>query len=85
MTLIGVELATNYVTASDAAELLFEHPASEPGERPCLAVCRGGDAIEVPDLRSDVRFARFLARVSDARLAAVFPLPLRPCCVRVAS
>jgi hypothetical protein len=82
--LIGAELATSYVTGSDAAAMLFEQLQAEPGERPCLAVYGPGGAIDVPGLIREPRFARFLPRVSDARQAAVFPCPTHRCRVRVA-
>jgi hypothetical protein len=85
VTLSGAELATSYVTGSDAAPMPFEQLQSEPGERRCLTVYRSGGGMEFPDLRSDVRFARFLPRVLDDKPAAVFPFPLHHCRVRVAS
>jgi diguanylate cyclase (GGDEF)-like protein len=76
VTLIGAELAPRYVTASDASALRFEQLQSELGEGPCLAVYESGGAIEVPDLRSEVRFPSFAPRALDAGLAAVFTFPL---------
>jgi diguanylate cyclase (GGDEF)-like protein len=76
VTLIGAELAPRYVTASDDSALRFEQLQSELGEGPCLAVYECGGAIEVPDLRSEVRFPRFSPRALEAGLAAVFTFPL---------
>jgi signal transduction histidine kinase len=82
ITAAGVTLITpgtqpRYVAASDDSALRFEKLQTELDEGPCLASFRTGEAVSVPDLRTDDRFNRFGPRASEAGLAAVFAFPLR--------
>jgi len=82
ITAAGVTLITpgtqpHYVAASDDSALRFEKLQTELDEGPCLASFRTGEAVSVPDLRSDDRFHRFRPRALEAGLAAVFAFPLR--------
>ncbi len=78
----GVTLITSgedpqYVAASDRSALVFEKLQSKLGEGPCVLAFTTGEAVSVPDLRHDDRFARFAPQALDAGLAAVFTFPLR--------
>lgn len=59
VTLIAPGLDPQYVAASDPSVLRFEKLQTELGEGPCLAAYSTGEAISVPDLRSEDRFPRF--------------------------
>jgi len=76
VTLISRDLAPRYVAASDPAALRFETLQADLSEGPCLAAYETGQAVLVPDLRSERRFPRFAPRALDAGLAAVFTFPL---------
>ena len=76
VTLISPGTAPRYVAASNEAALRFEKLQSELGEGPCLAAYHTGEAIAVPDLRDDVRFAKFSPRALEAGLVAVFTFPM---------
>jgi diguanylate cyclase (GGDEF)-like protein len=76
VTLISPGLDPRYIAASNASALRFEQLQTELGEGPCLAAYYSGEAIAVPDLRSEERFPRFSPRALEAGLAAVFTFPL---------
>jgi diguanylate cyclase (GGDEF)-like protein len=76
VTLISPGLDPRYIAASNESALRFEKLQTELGEGPCLAAYSSGEAIAVPDLRSEVRFPRFSPRALEAGLAAVFTFPL---------
>jgi diguanylate cyclase (GGDEF)-like protein len=76
VTLISPGLSPRYVAASNDSALRFEKLQTELGEGPCLAAYDAGEAIGVPDLRSDERFPMFAPRALDAGLSAVFTFPL---------
>jgi hypothetical protein len=64
VTAAGVSLIApgrhpRYVAASDPAALRFEQLQSELAEGPCLVAFEAGEAVSVPDLRSDRRFPSF--------------------------
>ena len=77
VTLIAPQLGPQYVAASDASALRYEKLQTELGEGPCLAAYGSDEAISVPDLRLDRRFARFAPRALESGLMAVFTFPLR--------
>jgi diguanylate cyclase (GGDEF)-like protein len=77
VTLIAAGLEPRYVAASDSAALRYEKLQTELGEGPCLEAYLAGEAISVPDLRSDDRFPRFGPGALKAGLTAVFTFPLR--------
>jgi diguanylate cyclase (GGDEF)-like protein len=76
VTLISEGLEPRYIAASNGSALRYERLQSEFGEGPCLAAYHSGDAISVPDLRSETRFPKFTPRALDAGLGAVFTFPL---------
>jgi diguanylate cyclase (GGDEF)-like protein len=76
VTLIEPGSEPRFVAASDGAAMRFEQLQSELAEGPCLAAYRTGEAVSVPDLRSEDRFERFCPRALEAGLAAVFTFPL---------
>src|SRR5664279_2176027 len=77
VTLIAEGKAPHYIAASDASALRFEKLQTKIGEGPCLLAHRSGEAVCVPDLRSDDRFPTFAREGLKAGLAAVFTFPLR--------
>jgi diguanylate cyclase (GGDEF)-like protein len=77
VTLIAEGRPPQYIAASDANALRYEALQSEIGEGPCLAAYRTGEAVAVPDLANDSRFARFGPPAVAAGLGAVFTFPLR--------
>jgi GAF domain-containing protein len=77
VTLISADTDPRYVSASDNAALRFEELQSELDEGPCLMAFRTGEAVAVPDLRTDRRFATFGPRALAKGLVAVFAFPLR--------
>ena len=77
VTLISPELQPRYVAASDEAALRYERLQTELGEGPCVTAYRTGEAVSVPDLRSETRFPGFTQQARDAGLAAAFTFPLR--------
>jgi GAF domain-containing protein len=77
VTLIAPGLDPRYVAASDPSALRFEKLQTELGEGPCMAAYSTGEAISVPDLRSEGRFPRFSPRALESGLSAVFTFPLR--------
>jgi diguanylate cyclase (GGDEF)-like protein len=76
VTLISPNTNPRYVAASDDAALRYEELQTQLGEGPCLAAYRTGQAVAVPDLRTDDRFRVFGPHAIDAGLAAVFTFPL---------
>jgi diguanylate cyclase (GGDEF)-like protein len=76
VTLISEEVDPQHVAASDASALRFVLLQEELGEGPCIAACRTGRPVTVPDLRRDRSFPRFGARALQDGLAAVFSFPL---------
>jgi diguanylate cyclase (GGDEF)-like protein len=77
VTLISPGVEPRYIAASNGDALQFEKLQTELEEGPCLEAYRTGEAISVPDLDCEERFPSFIARASDAGLAAVFTFPLR--------
>lgn len=77
VTLISPGAVPRYVAASDDSALLFEKLQTELSEGPCLVAYETGEAVTVPDLRTDERFRHFSTRAHDAGLVAVFTFPLR--------
>jgi signal transduction histidine kinase len=76
VTLIVPGEDPEYVAASDSAALRYERLQTELREGPCLAAYASGEAVAVPDLRSETRFPTFCQRALAAGLRAVFTLPL---------
>jgi diguanylate cyclase (GGDEF)-like protein len=77
VTVITPALEPRYVAASSPSALRYEKLQSELGEGPCVAAYRTGQAISVPDLNIEDRFAQFTPRALTAGLSAVFTFPLR--------
>ena len=77
VTLISAGMAPQYIAASDDDALRFERLQTDLGEGPCLTAYQSGEAVAVPDLRTDDRFPRFSRRRWQPGLAAVFTFPLR--------
>src|SRR6202020_681122 len=76
VTLISADREPRFVAASNGDAMRFEQLQTELAEGPCLAAYRTGEAVAVPDLRTDKRFGRFGPQASQAGLAAVFTFPL---------
>jgi diguanylate cyclase (GGDEF)-like protein len=77
VTLIEPPFRPRYIAASDALAMEFEELQTQLHEGPCLAAFRTGEAVLVPDLRSEGRFALFGPRAAAIGLGAVFTFPLR--------
>jgi diguanylate cyclase (GGDEF)-like protein len=77
VTLISPGAAPRYIAASDDSALCFEKLQTELDEGPCLAAYHAGEAVAVPDVRSETRFPNFGPRALAVGLAAVFTFPLR--------
>lgn len=76
VTLISEGEAPRWVAASDETALRYERLQTDLGEGPCLSAYESGEAVAVPDLRSDDRFPHFAPAAVAAGLAAVFTFPL---------
>jgi two-component system sensor histidine kinase/response regulator len=83
VTIISPGEAPHYVAASDDAALRFEKLQTKLGEGPCLAAYESGEAVSIPDLRTDSRFPRFAPAAAEVGLGAVFTFPLRDGDVRL--
>jgi diguanylate cyclase (GGDEF)-like protein len=77
VTLIAPDRQPRYIAASNRSALQYEKLQSHVGEGPCLAAYETGEAISVPNLRSEHRFPEFTPRALTAGLEAVFTFPLR--------
>jgi len=77
VTLIGPTLMPRYVAASNSSALQFEEWQTEFGDGPCLAACRSGEPIFVPDLLHEERFGAFGPKAIGGGIAAVFTFPLQ--------
>jgi diguanylate cyclase (GGDEF)-like protein len=77
VTLISPGKDPRYIAASNQDALRFEKLQTDLGEGPCLAAYNSGEAVAVPNLRTDARFPLFGPRAVEAGLAAVFTFPLR--------
>ena len=77
VTLITDETAPRYIAASDDSALRFEQLQTALAEGPCLAAFESGEAVSVPDVRSELRFPKFCPVALASGLAAVFTFPLR--------
>jgi diguanylate cyclase (GGDEF)-like protein len=76
VTLISPGANPRYVAASNGSALRFEQLQSELGEGPCAAAYDSGEAVSMPDLRTDDRFPTFSSQAAHAGLLAVFTFPL---------
>ena len=76
VTLISPGRAPRYVAASDGAALRYEKLQTAIAEGPCLLAYETGEAVSVPDLRTDDRFPMFAPAALEAGLVAVFTFPL---------
>jgi diguanylate cyclase (GGDEF)-like protein len=76
VTLIEPGAVPRYVAASDPSALRFEKLQTELGEGPCLLAYNSGEAVQVPDLRTETRFPEFAPRALSAGMQAVFTFPL---------
>jgi len=76
VTLIEPGANPRYIAASNRSALRYEKLQTELGEGPCLLAYSSGEAVEVPDLRSETRFPKFTPRALDAGMKAVFTFPL---------
>ena len=77
VTLISPGTAPHYVAASNADALAFERLQTELGQGPCVVAYDTGDAVSVPDMRQEGRFAEFAPAAIAAGMGAVFAFPLR--------
>jgi len=77
VTLISASHDPRFIAASNGAALSYEQLQTRTGEGPCLAAYHSGEAISVPDLRTEQRFPLFTPLALDAGLVAVFTFPLR--------
>lgn len=77
VTLISPGEAPHYIAASDDSALRYEKLQTDVRQGPCLAAYESGEAVAVPDLRTDHRFPLFTPAALAAGLAAVFTFPLR--------
>lgn len=76
VTLIPPPAAPRYIAASDDAALRYEQLQTDLNEGPCLLAVAHGEAVQVPDLRTETRFPQFVRAASAAGLGAVFTFPL---------
>jgi hypothetical protein len=76
VTLISPGSDPHYVAASSESALRFEKLQTESDEGPCLAAYQTGEAVAVPDLRSEGRFPKFAPRALAEGLVAMFTFPL---------
>lgn len=76
-TLFASGTQPRYVAASNEAARRCEHLQAELDEGPGLAAFDTGEAIALPDLRSESRFPAFAAGAIDTGLSSVFTVPLR--------
>ena len=74
--LISPGRAPQYV-ASDSDALRFERLQTRIWEGPCRAAYESGEAVEVPDTRTETRFSMFGSAAAMAGIGAVFAFPLR--------
>jgi diguanylate cyclase (GGDEF)-like protein len=77
VTLIDPGVPPHFLAASNAEALLFEKLQTEMGQGPCVMAYTSGEAVSVPDLRSDERFPQFSPAAVEGGLEAVFTFPLR--------
>jgi diguanylate cyclase (GGDEF)-like protein len=77
VTLISDGASPRYIAASDSSALRFEQLQTDLAEGPCLAAYESGEAVSVPDVRSDLRFPKFCPAALASGLGAVFTFPLR--------
>lgn len=77
ITLISPGKAPLYVAASDESALRFEKLQTELQEGPCQLAYQSGEAVLIPDLRTEARFPQFTSAAGPAGLAAAFAFPLR--------
>lgn len=77
VTLISPGLDPRHIAASNMSALRFERLQTELDEGPCVVAYRTGEAVAVPDLRSESRFPAFSPRALEAGMVAVFTFPLR--------
>ena len=76
VTLIEPGASPRYVAASDESALRYEKLQTELGEGPCLLAYHSGEAVQVPDLRTETRFPKFAGCALAAGMMAVFTFPL---------
>jgi diguanylate cyclase (GGDEF)-like protein len=76
VTLIAPGTEPQYIAATDADALRYERLQTELGEGPCLLAYHTGEAVTVPDLRTETRFPTFGPQAVSAGLSAVFTFPL---------
>lgn len=76
VTLIPPPAAPRYIAAIDAAALRYEQLQSDLNEGPCVLAVLHGEAVQVPDLRTETRFPQFVQAALAAGLGAVFTFPL---------
>jgi diguanylate cyclase (GGDEF)-like protein len=76
VTVIAPGPRPQYIAASNLAALRFERLQAEVGEGPSFVAFDTGQAVSVPDLRSETLFPTFTRRALDAGLGAVFTFPL---------
>jgi diguanylate cyclase (GGDEF)-like protein len=77
VTLISEGNAPHYIAASDESAMLFERLQTELQDGPCVWAYESGEAVAIPDLAADTRFAQFGKSAVAGGLAAVFTFPLR--------
>lgn len=76
VSLISPGIRPRYIAASNDSALRYERLQSTLGEGPCVLAFQSGEAVSVPDLRTDERFPTFGPQALDAGLMAVFTFPL---------
>ena len=77
VTLITAGRAPRYISASDDDALRFERLQTPDRPRPLSGAFETGEAVAVPDLRTDNRFPDFAPKAVASGMAAVFTFPLR--------
>ena len=77
VTLISPGSAPRYIAASDDSALAYEKLQAQLGQGPCTLAYEQGEAVAIPDLRTDERFPRFAQAALAAGCGAVFTFPLR--------
>ena len=75
--LLDAAAELHFVSATDEQILVIERLQLELGEGPCILAYETGEAVLVPDLGNEKRFARFAARAVQEGLGAVHSFPLR--------
>ena len=78
VTLIAPGAEPQYIAATDADALRYERLQTELGEGPCLLAYHTGEAVTVPDLRTETRFPIFGPQAVRCRPGRCFHVSAQP-------